>query len=66
VAEHGPGRRATDLLHVAAAETTAENAHAEARPGRVGKLDELLEPVGIEYDRAHRLIVGGTRGRFVN
>ena len=55
VAEHGPGRCATELLDVGAAEPAREHAHRVAGSGRVREPGLSL---CVEYDRAHARIVG--------
>ena len=64
VAEHGAGSGAPELLHVGAAETARHDADERAGSGRLRQVGELGQPVGVEDDRAHRPIVGGTRGRL--
>ncbi len=63
--EHGPGCGAPELLDVGAAKAAGTDANEHARSGRLRQVGELGLPAGVEYDRAHRRIVGGARGRFV-
>jgi hypothetical protein len=62
MAEHGAHWGSPELLDVRAAQAAGTNANERAWSGRLGQLGELWEPVVVENDRAHRRIVGGTRG----
>ena len=62
MAEHGPRRGPPELFDVRAAQAAGTNANERARSGRLRQFGELGEPVVVENDRAHRRIVGGTRG----
>ena len=62
VAEHRARRSMPELLDVGSTQAARANAYERAGSGRLRKVGELGEPVVVENDRAHRRIVGGTRG----
>jgi len=58
VPQHGAPHRTTELRDVGATEAARKHADQQAGARRLRQVDELREPVGIEYDRTHRRIVG--------